>query len=117
MKTPQVPALPGMTPLGIKPKSPSDYAKAGDPYDCTGEIGPFSSDAAWPMFSYERPAYIVWNAIAAALHARGWSDDEIKGWLQSKNARWALDGYLGDILIQIGTHYAVEMIRDEDKVS
>lgn len=61
-------------------------------YDCTGRIGPLNDRVKWPMFSYNGPAYIVWNAIAANLHECGWSDDEIKCWLQSKLSRWALDG-------------------------
>jgi hypothetical protein len=71
-------------------------------YDITGKIGPLYPEAIpnpceWPMYSFARPAYILWNAIAAELHAMKWTDTEIKAWLQAKDTRWALDGDLGDI--------------------
>jgi len=99
----------------ITDKSPSQWAKE-DPdghYDCTLYIGQaFLTEKdltpAWPMFSYNRPASILWSAIAQALYRRGWNDKEIKTWLQSKNPRWALDGSLGDMLEQLGTMYAAQ---------
>ena len=77
--------------------------------DITGKIGelfPSASPAEWPMYSYSRPAYILWNAIANALHKKGWSEQEIKDWLQSKETRWALDGELGEQLTKLGQEYA-----------
>lgn len=44
--------------------------------------------------------------IARGLHRRGWTDEEIKAWLQSKNPRWALDGELGDLITSIGEIYS-----------
>lgn len=89
-------------------RSPSYWAELGDCYDCTGHIGPFKSDAAWPMYSFDRPAYIFWNTIAAELNKAGWTDDQIKNWLQSKAPRWALDG---DWTEQI-EHFARELAKD-----
>jgi hypothetical protein len=83
----------------------------GDFYDCTDLIGPHDSDKPWPMYSYERPAYLVWNAIAGALHKRGWTDSQIKDWLQSKQARWALDGELGEAIQDLGDAYANKHIK------
>ena len=89
-------------------KSPSEYADM-DPdkvYDCTLWIGPFLSDAPWSMYSYERPASILWNAIAGEFYRNGWTDEEIKEWLQSKEARWALDGMLGEDIENLGREFA-----------
>ena len=89
-------------------KSPAEYADE-DPdhnYDCSLWLGPFLSPAPWSMYSYERPSNILWSSIAAALYRKGWTDDEIKSWLKSKETRWALDGELGDALIELGTRYA-----------
>jgi len=78
--------------------------------DITGKIGPLwpiKSGSDWPMYSYERPAYMVWNAIAETLHENhGWTEKQIKDWLQSKSPRWALDGHLGDILTKAAKKYA-----------
>jgi hypothetical protein len=87
-------------------QTPSFYVKEyGDSYDCTGQIGSLDSGATWPMYSYETPSYILWNAIAAEMNARGWTDEEIQEWLQSKAARWACDGALGEALRAIGKEF------------
>lgn len=81
-------------------KSPSVWVASGSAYDCTGHIGALyeHDKPEWPMYSFDRPSHIVWNAIATVLHKRGWSDPRIKEWLQSKAPRWALDDKLGDEL-------------------
>lgn len=97
-------------------KSPEQWADEGDPYDCTGHLGPLfehkilHDDDPWLMYSYDRPAYKLWNAIAAELYANGWRDAQIKDWLQSKGPRWALDGSLGDSLDELGKTYAKEIL-------
>jgi hypothetical protein len=86
-----------------------------DTYDCTDRIGPLVRDTTppeWPMYSYDRPAYIVWNAIAGELHRRGWSERDIQGWLQSKGPRWALDMDLGEALDRLGRDYAKTITRE-----
>lgn len=84
-----------------------------DEYDLTGHVGPLSPelchDRPWPMYSYDRPAHMLWNAIGKQLHAQGWSDAQIKEWLQSKQTRWALDGSLGDQIETLGKLYAANM--------
>jgi hypothetical protein len=79
-------------------------------FDITDRIGPLQvrihEEPEWPMYSYERPAWMLWNAIASGLHQRGWTDDEIKEWLQSKEPRWALDRDLGEAIEKLGHEYA-----------
>lgn len=83
-------------------------------YDISGKIGPLygpvTPEPEWPMYSYERPAWMLWNAIANELHTAGWSEEKIRDWLQSKSARWALDGDLGDALRDMGKKYAQKHI-------
>jgi hypothetical protein len=79
--------------------------------DVTDKIGPMAAEIEWPMFSFVRPTHIVWNTIANVLHERGWSEAKIQDWLQSKEARWALDGALGDALTDAAEQYAREHIR------
>ena len=67
----------------------------------------------WPMYSYNQPSDILWNAIAANLHKRGWNEKRIKEWLQSKAPRWALDCELGEALAAIGDKYATEHVSDD----
>jgi hypothetical protein len=90
------------------------YANHGslEPYDCTGKIGPlYPKDAqhvTWPMYSFDGPSSLVWNAIAANLHKRGWSDKRIKEWLASTDARYVLDGTLGNHLVATADKWASE---------
>jgi predicted transcriptional regulator len=81
--------------------------------DITGKIGPMFErvEREWPMYSYERPAWILWDAIANNLHSRGWTEHAIKDWLQSKATRWALDGELGDALRALGDEWAEKHVR------
>lgn len=77
-----------------------------DSRDFTDKIGSLANDAPWPMYSFNRPAYMLWDALANGLCNRGWTDEQIKEWLQSKGPRWALDGSLGDKLKAIAHEYA-----------
>lgn len=87
-----------------------------DDYDISGCIGPLhpatNSAPEWPMYSYERPAWMLWNAIAGALAQKGWTEPMIKEWLQSKKARWALDGYLGEEIDALGRGFAETIATD-----
>ena len=76
--------------------------------DITGKIGDlFPSDKPeWPMYSYSRPSYLLWNAIANGLHDRGWTEKRIKDWLQSKSPRWALDRDLGSAIEELGRKFS-----------
>lgn len=74
-------------------------------------IGPLfrgDTDPEWPMYSFTRPSHVLWNAIAISLHKKGWSEEEIKDWMQSKEPRWALDGDLGTELKELGIKYAAK---------
>ena len=80
--------------------------------DITGKIGPLfptEEPIEWPMYSYERPAYVLWQAIFERLVERGWSEEKAKNWLQSKEPRWALDGGLGERIAELGRNYVDEM--------
>jgi hypothetical protein len=80
--------------------------------DITGNIGPLAGDTKWPMYSYDRPAYMLWNAIADELYNRGRSLPKIKKWLQSKSTRWALDGDLGCEIEKLGRAYAQKVSEE-----
>jgi hypothetical protein len=58
------------------------------------------------MYSYDRPSWTLWDALANALSKKGWTEEEIKDWLQSKEPRWALDGDLGNSIRDVGAAYA-----------
>jgi hypothetical protein len=82
--------------------------------DITADIGPLyvrSEPAKIPMFSYERPAYLLWQAVFEGLQEGGWSEQQAIEWLQSKAPRFELDGALGDDLQQLGRKVAVQMTR------
>ncbi len=94
-----------------------DYFEAN--FDITGKIGElfprFNEKPEWPMYSYSRPAYTLWNAIGARLASNGWTEEQIGEWLRSKGTRWALDGKLGDMLIALGHDYADKMTAPPTK--
>jgi hypothetical protein len=92
-------------------KTPSHYVtEYNDPYDCTGHIGPLN-ESEWGMYSFNMPSFDLWNAMAAELNAKGWNDEEIKDFLQSKQTRWMLDGKLGEELRKLGKKYAKNAIK------
>lgn len=57
------------------------------------------------MYSYDRPAYMVWDAIMNALMTKGYSQAAAEQWLKSKAARWACDGELGDALVSAALEF------------
>jgi hypothetical protein len=75
--------------------------------DCLGRIPP------WAMYSYEAPAYTLWSAIAGAFHKRGWTDAQIRDWMQSKATRHAFDGSLGEAVIKLGEEWAATVTDEE----
>ncbi len=81
-------------------------------FDITCQIGALyyidtpEKPAEWPMYSFDRPARMLWNAIGKRLTEKGWSENRVKEWLQSKSTRWALDGTLGDAIEALGRSYA-----------
>jgi hypothetical protein len=72
--------------------------------DITGDIGERypSPPARIPMFSYSRPAWILWQSVFDGMIQAGKTEDEAFAWLQSKNPRLLLDAELGDRLRLIG---------------
>jgi hypothetical protein len=54
------------------------------------------------MYSYERPANMIWNAIMNGMRQGGMTEKQAFEWLQSKSPRWMLDGEFGDLLNEIG---------------
>lgn len=77
--------------------------------DITDALGPMFRDGGWapeiPMYSFERPAYILWQAIFTAMVEGGASEEQALAWLTSKDPRHALDGFLGDKLRELGESY------------
>jgi hypothetical protein len=101
---------------GDEPFRPSDYAAMDGYYDCThliGQSGTYRKPTQWPMYSYERPGSTLWNTIAGELWKRGFTDEQIKTWLQSKHPRWALDGKLGDAIEALAKQFAATITGDE----
>ena len=83
--------------------------KSNQYYDISEKIGSLwhsPTEPEWPMYSFDRPSYYLWNSLAKALDARGWTEEQIKTWLQSKGPRWALDGDLGEAIEKLGRDYA-----------
>ncbi len=88
-----------------------------DRIDITGRIGRLYPDRGapeWPMVSYDRPAYLLWDAIANELHDASWSEERIRDWLKSKAPRWALDGDLGDQIRTLGQEWG-KRVAEEGK--
>lgn len=98
--------------------TPSHWIKKGkeNEYDLTMHIGGLESDASWPMYSFDRPAMILWNSIAKELFCNGWTDEQIREWLQSKSPRYALDDGLGEMLVKIGKYYGSHVALTEKPI-
>lgn len=81
-------------------------------FDISGKIGDLHHlKPEWPMYSFHRPAHSFWNGLAGALHDKGWSDDEIRVWLQSKYPRHLLDER-DDELAALGAKMAEQIIAE-----
>lgn len=78
--------------------------------DITGDIGNLyePNPATIPMYSYSTPAYYLWQAVYDGLREAGISDAKAIEWLQSKHARWAMDGSLGDAIRKLGHDYGLQ---------
>lgn len=72
--------------------------------DITGDIGNLyaNSSPSVPMYSFSRPAYLFWQGVYAQMIDKGYTHDAAIEFLQSKNARWMLDGF-GQELITLGS--------------
>jgi hypothetical protein len=68
--------------------------------DFTNQIG------NWGMYSYDRPAWLFWNAMMNGLMDSGYSQQAAEQWLRSKAARWMLDGDMGDKIEELAYEFA-----------
>ena len=65
-------------------------------------------------YSYDRPAYIVGNALLNGIIRAGYTKEQAINLFYSKAYRWALDGTLGEHLEQIGYQYGQIMAQEYD---
>lgn len=73
--------------------------------DISADLGQLDSGRTIPMYSYERAAWMLWQAVYDGLLSNGHTHKSAVEWLQSKNARWALDGELGQKIASIGFEF------------
>lgn len=48
-------------------------------------------EVEWPLYSYDCPSARFWHGFALGLHARGFTDRQVRDILQSKLMRWMFD--------------------------
>lgn len=65
-------------------------------------------------YSYERPAYIVGNALLNGIIRAGYTKEQAINLFHSKAYRWALDMALGEHLHEIGYQYGQIMAQEYD---
>ena len=65
-------------------------------------------------YSYDRPAWIVGNALLNGIIRAGYTKEQAINLFYSKAYRWALDGTLGEHLEQIGHQYGQIMAQEYD---
>jgi hypothetical protein len=65
-------------------------------------------------YSYDRPAWIVGNALLNGIIRAGYTKEQAINLFYSKAYRWALDGTLGEHLEQIGYQYGQIMAQEYD---
>jgi len=63
-------------------------------------------------YSYDRPAWIVGNALLNGIIRAGYTKEQAINLFYSKAYRWALDGTLGEHLEQIGYQYGQIMAQE-----
>lgn len=86
-----------------------------DPDDLLAKIGPLQPkhvNADWTMYSFNTPSNLFWLGMIRGLAKQGWSEIEIQLWLQSKSARWLLDG-MGQDIVELGESCA----KDQEKIT
>lgn len=65
-------------------------------------------------YSYDRPAYIVGNALLNGIIRAGFTKEQALNLFYSKAYRWALDGTLGEHLTEIGYQYGQIIAQEYD---
>lgn len=81
--------------------------------DISCDIGPLyplhkNTEPKYPMYSYKRAAYSLWQGVFNALIDQGRTEEEAFDVLMSKHMRWALDGKLAEALQQFGYEFAMQ---------
>jgi hypothetical protein len=65
-------------------------------------------------YSYERPSYIVGNALLNGFIRAGYTKEQAINLFHSKGYRWVLDGILGEHLTEIAYQYGQIMAQEYD---
>lgn len=65
-------------------------------------------------YSYERPAYIVGNALLNGMIAAGLTKEQAIQVLHSKHYRWSLDQDLGELLTHLAYSYGFKMAKQAE---
>ena len=73
---------------------------------CNLPLVPQAGEDAIPMYSFARPARMLWQTVFERLIERGWSEEDAIAFLQSKGARHALDGVAGQMIEGVGKFIA-----------
>lgn len=81
--------------------------------DITADLGDLfpPGPVTIPMYSYARPAWILWQAVYDGMRDAGMTDEQAIDWLKSKNPRYLLDGTLGDELREIGYRIGLQQTQ------
>ena len=69
------------------------------------------TDAIKEAFSFNRPAYILGQALMEGMIKAGLTEEQALSLIYSKGYRWQLDGALGQALELIGYHHGQQMAR------
>lgn len=77
------------------------YLKADNLSVKAKPLFPLDVEGSFTMYSFDTISYLVIKGIALNLFERGFSEEEVKAVLQSKQIRWMLDG-VGEELIGVG---------------
>lgn len=86
--------------------------------DIAGDIGvlfPIVAEAPVPMYSFDRPSSVFWQAVFDGLIHRGWSEADALAWLQSRGPRHALDGEYSTMIRRAGM--ALATVADKSYIA
>jgi hypothetical protein len=74
-----------------------EYTDEGPVENHIGPLYPLRDNAIHPMYSYNTPANCFWTGVVEGLRYKGWNEEEIVDWLQSKETRWLFDERGGEV--------------------
>lgn len=66
------------------------------------------------MYSYDRPAWVFWNAFANRLMKMGYSQEDALEILKSKHTRWMLDSKGEDALERVAERLAADYVAKNE---